>query len=417
MSLGKTFLKSASLLLSGTVVAQAMTFFFSFVLARIYAPEDFGRYTIFVGFAGVLAAAATGTFDRVILLASSLDEARRVATLTLTCSAIVASVIALVGGFMAGMGMQSALPLPLVDVILFLPVFIFLYGAAQVFIYSSLRTGAIRALAGFKVVQSAAMGVVQLAAASLANVSGLILGNVIGWLLLAVAGLRWRLGHHHLGEDLRISDLAATARAHRQYPRYIMPNEVLDNLSNQVPILLVGSLLSLSFAGHYGLAIMMLSAPAALAGQAVGQSFLQFLGTPQIAGSAVRRAMFQIWGALAALGLLPFAAILFFGPQIAIFALGPDWLEAGRVAQALSILLFVRFVSSPTSTVYLKLGLQKQQWRFCVCAAIYRTATYALLGFAVPLPIVIMIHVAIECVAIVAYNYTAIRHLQSAGSA
>lgn len=413
MSLGKTFLKSASLLLSGTVVAQAVTFLLSFVLARLYAPDDFGRYTIFVGSAGVLAAAATGAFDRVILLSDSFDEARRVATLTLACSSAVAMVIALGGGLTAALGWQAALPLPLVDVIIFLPAFIFFYGAAQVFIYSSLRTGAIRALAGFKVAQSAAMGAVQIAAASFASISGLVLGNVVGWSLLAAAGLRWRFGARHVRDDLRLSSLAASARSHSHYPRYIMPNEVLDNLSNQVPILLIGSLVSLSFAGHYGLAMMMLSAPAALAGQAVGQSFLQFLGAQSDAGHAVRRAMFQIWGALAALGLVPFAAILLFGPQIFAFAFGATWVDAGGVAQALSILLFVRFVSSPTSTVYLKLGLQRQQWWFCVAAAIYRISAYSLLAFSVSLQNVIMIHVAIECVAILAYNYVAVRQLRS----
>lgn len=416
MSLGKTFWGSTSLLLAGTVAAQAITFLLSFLLARIYAPDDFGRFSVFVGFAGALGAAATGAFDRVILLGESLAEGRRAATLTLLCATVVACLVAVLGCALAQFS-PLVLPLPFIDIVLFLPLFIIFYGAAQAFVYGALRSGAVRALAGLKVAQSAAMGSVQLVAAGLSHVSGLILGNLVGWSMLAIAGLHWRLKHRHIRGDLKFNSLVQTARTHWRYPRYTMPNELLDNISNQVPILLIGSIASLSLAGHYGLALMMLSAPAALAGQAVGQSFMQYLGGQGEAGIGIRRAMFQIWAVLAGLGILPFAAILGFGPDIFAFAFGANWREAGHVAQALSVLLFVRFISSPTSTVYLKLGMQQYQWRFCLLAVVYRSAAYSLLAFDVSLQSVIIIHVVAECLAIAGYNYVALRELERRGAA
>jgi O-antigen/teichoic acid export membrane protein len=413
VSRGKTFLKSASLLMSGTLVAQAITFSLSFVLARLYLPDDFGRYSIFAGCAGVLAAAATCAFDRVILLAGPFETARKAATLTLVSAGAVALAIMIIAQLLTLLGIGAILPIPVIDVIAFIPAFIFCYAASQVFVYSSLREDRVRSLAILKVTQSAIMGAVQLVAAGFTLVSGLILGNVAGWFVLMVAGLQWRWQAGHVREDVRIGSLIEVARQNWQYPRYIMPNELIDNLSNQIPLILIGTFLSLSQAGHYGLAIMILSAPTAVVGQAVGQSFLQYLGKHGDDTEAVRRYMYRIWFALASIGLLPFSAILFHGQPIFGIAFGTSWLEAGNIAQSLAVLLFVRFISSPTSTIYLKLNMQREQWRFCIAAAIYRTASYALGIFGYELATMIVVHVASEIIAIFLYNLTALKRLKS----
>jgi O-antigen/teichoic acid export membrane protein len=192
-----------------------------------------------------------------------------------------------------------------------------------------------------------------------------------------------------------------------------MPNEVLDNLSNQVPILLIGTFLSLSDAGHYGLAIMILSAPAALLGQAVGQSFLQYLGNHGDDARLIKQLMMRIWLGMAVIAFVPFGLVFLMGDKIFEIAFGSNWSAAGSVAQALALLLFVRFVSSPTSTVYLKLGMQKEQWRFCLAAAIYRTAAYSLAALNFSLLHVIWVHVATEVIFIILYNFTALRRLQA----
>lgn len=411
MPLGRTFLKSTSVLLLGTVVAQAITFVLSFVIARTYSPDDFGRFTIFLGIAAVLAAASTGAFERVILLADSFEEARQAGTLTLVSSTSVAIATLVTGVVAALFDLHKLSPLTMIDALIFLPLFIIFYGASQVYIYSSLRINTVSALATLKVTQSAAMGGIQLTTASLSTLSGLVLGNVAGWFLLAIAGWRWRLRAGHFREDLRKNSLAEVARKNWRYPRYVMPNEAIDNLSGQAPLVLIGTFVSVHYAGHYGLATMMLSAPGAVAGQAIGQSFMQYLGSPGKDSASVRKAMFQIWLALSCVGIVPFGAVLIYGPTLFEFAFGANWRDAGEIAQALTLLLFVRFVSSPTSSVYLKLGLQKEQWRFCLAAACYRIGAYSLGAFGYSLIAMIWIHVAFEIVAILAYNCFALLRL------
>lgn len=413
----KTLLVNASVLMSGTVVAQIVTFGLSFLIARIYLPAEFGRYSMFVGCAGVLAAAATGAYDRLVLLARTPAEARQVATLTFVISTLGACVVFCVGLIYALVDGVFVRPLPPIDVIVFLPLFIVLYARAQIFVYSSLREDRARLLSVLKMVQSTVMGLVQLAASGLAHVSGLIVGNLAGWCVLAVAGVRWRWLKGRYREDLRLHSLSRIARTNSRFPRYVMPNEVIDNLSNQVPILIIGSTLSLADAGHYGLAIMILSAPSAVIGQALGQSFLQYLGTQAHDPVLIRQLMYRVWIGMACAAVLPFLVVLVEGEQLFSFAFGANWAAAGAVAQSLAILLFVRFVSSPTSSIYLKLGMQKEQWYFCLAAAIYRTGAYSLAFFGWSLTSVIWAHVIAEVVFIALYNLTAVRRLAAQGKA
>ena len=413
MALGRTFLISASTLMSGTVVAQAITFGLSFVLARLYDPAEFGHYSIFVGFAGAFGVASTGALDRVVLLGRSDSEARRAATTLLVLCIGLAVVVSIAGILLALLPVSRALPLSPFDFAVMVPLFMLFYAGAQVLTYSSLRQGRVRHLATLKISQSVVMGAVQVSTAALRSIPGLIIGNIAGWFVLFAAGMRWRLSLGHLARDLRRQSLVALVRRNWRYPRYVMPNEVLDGLSNQVPLFFVGMFVSLTAAGHYGLALMILSGPAALLGQAVGQAFLQHMGGAEDDPVKLRQATRRIWLGMALVGVVPFGAILLLGPAIFRVGFGTEWTDAGVIAQLLAALLFVRFVSSPTSTLYWKLNMQREQWYFSVAAACYRAGCYALLWTGLSLVTVIILHVVIEILAIAFYNFVLLRRLHA----
>lgn len=411
---GKAFLIRASTLMSGTIFAQAITFGLSFVLARLYDPAAFGHYSVFMGMASVVGVLSTGALESVILLNRTDASARRVGSVILMNALGVAALCSLAGfgvGLFALKVLKFTPPLGMLETGLLLPLFALSYAAAQVFTYSNLRADRTRTIAAYKAGQSVIMGTTQLAASTAKLIPGLILGNILGWAALGFAGLRAHFANSKSVHDLNLKSYLFVFRRHWRFPRYVMLNQLIDNVSNQAPLFLIGSMISLSVAGYYGLASMMLSAPAALVGQAVGQAFLQHLGAHRGEDSAFRYAMYRVWLALAAVGLVPFAILIAFGPTIFRLAFGADWIEAGVVAQHLGPLLFVKFISSPTSTIYLKLGLQREQWYFSVAAAIYRPAAYTLGFFGVDLNTMILVHGALEISAIVAYNLLALNRL------
>jgi O-antigen/teichoic acid export membrane protein len=150
-------------------------------------------------------------------------------------------------------------------------------------------------------------------------------------------------------------------------------------------------------------------------GQAVGQVFLQHIGRNQGSGKALARSMYGVWSGLALIGIVPFGLIAFFGPVIFEFAFGDEWKEAGIIAQLLTPLMFVRFICSPTSSIYLKLKLTRAQFWFVIAAVCYRSAAYSIALISDSIEIMIIVHVILEILGIIAYNFWALRKLHALG--
>ena len=66
------------------------------------------------------------------------------------------------------------------------------------------------------------------------------------------------------------------------------------------------------------------------------------------------------------------AAIFFFGSELFGFVFGKQWAEAGKIAGILSPMILAIFISSPTSTTYVALRIQRIGLIFGIASIIYR---------------------------------------------
>jgi O-antigen/teichoic acid export membrane protein len=62
------FTKHVLILVSGTVIAQAISILVTPILTRLYTPEEFGLFAIFVAISSVLGSIANGRFELALLL-------------------------------------------------------------------------------------------------------------------------------------------------------------------------------------------------------------------------------------------------------------------------------------------------------------------------------------------------------------
>jgi O-antigen/teichoic acid export membrane protein len=294
-----------------------------------------------------------------------------------------------------------------------LPLGCLLLAGSQLSVYVSLKADRLTRLAGLKVAQSTVAGSSQCALAWMPSGGGLALGQVAGLFVMAlpaVAILRDALAGLSRRAWLRV---LASARRFSRYPKFLSPSELLDAVSNQAPLLAIGSVFSLEMLGAYGFAQRILAAPSALVGQAVGQIFLQQIGRRDMDHPAIKRLIVQVWLAMGVLGVLPFAALFVFGGPLFEAVFGAQWRGAGDIAAACAPLLLVRFVSSPTSTVYYRLELQSWQFALVFVALIVRTAPVFTHFLGADIIQVIYLQTAGEVMVIGIYNVIAWRRLGS----
>jgi O-antigen/teichoic acid export membrane protein len=107
-------------------------------------------------------------------------------------------------------------------------------------------------------------------------------------------------------------------------------------------------------------------------GASVAQVFYQQFSESMRQGHGSKILLLRTWGHLAILGFIPTFVFFLFGKDIFSFVFGVQWSEAGEIASCLSPWLYALFISSPTSTAYLVLELQKISLFFGIASLIYR---------------------------------------------
>jgi O-antigen/teichoic acid export membrane protein len=147
-----------------------------------------------------------------------------------------------------------------------------------------------------------------------------------------------------------------------EFPKIVLWSEFLLIFIQQAPNALIAPIYSKSSVGFFSLVFRVLRIPTMVIGNAVGAVFMneaidQYRGKSEFSGLFKK--------SLKMLGIMGFIFFLFvglFSPWVFEFVLGPNWGQAGKMAQLMSPLFFLDFISWPLMSIYIitksfKLGL------------------------------------------------------------
>jgi O-antigen/teichoic acid export membrane protein len=346
---------------TGTAVAQALSMAFAPLLTRLYGPEAFGIQAVFLSMVGLLVALAPLGYQTAIVLPERDDDALSLVRLSMLCAAIVcAGAAALL--LLAGRPMLRLLGAgAIAEWRLLLPVATFAAVAWNVQMQWFTRKKAFGASARLNVLV-AVFGNLLKSGAGLLNPSALLL---IGANILATAAgtvlacTGWNSASSQKHTDAR---RAATVRAlawqHRDFPLLRTPQDVINLLSQSLPVLLLSGYFGAAAAGQYSIAISVLGVPAALIGGSVLSVFYPRVTEAIRHGEDARTLIVKTTTAMAWTGALPLLAVAIFGPALFRFVFGQQWGAAGTYAQWLSPWLFLQYVNKPAVAAVPALGLQ-----------------------------------------------------------
>jgi O-antigen/teichoic acid export membrane protein len=406
-----SFIKNTSVLMTGTIISQILNFVFSLILTRLFSENDFGHFAAIMSVASVLSAVSTLSYEKAILLVRSNSQYRSMLRLILFLSISINFMFIIAAIILYFSGHVTVFNIGIVELIYLLPILSISMASVQIANYVFLHNLKFNNLAILKIVGTFIIGASQCALAFWTNIPGLVFGTIVGNLIYLYLLNRevFRFPKSHLRK--KFIAMRATARKFYRFPRYLMPNELIDNISNQIPLFIIGHYFSLGALGQYALASRILSAPAVVLGQAVSQIFFQKIMHDTGQRSNMMRLMLSVWGGMALIGVVPFAIVFFYGTEIFIFVFGKAWADAGQIAAYSSILIFFRFVSSPTSSVYIKLGMQREGLYFCIFALMYRTLAFMTAASGYSIYQAIIVHSICEIIFIILYNLYALRRI------
>ena len=345
-----SFARNAMFAFSGTAVVVLSQLLLTPFIARIYAPEVYGFYGIFLSICTNLAVVADMGYTHAYVLPREQEKFTDLVRGNLVILMIV--LVAMLPLVLARDLVFTWLPgwsgigwwwyaLPLGVVVQFVPIMLtqWLMREKAFGRSSSLGGGSNLLLRLFNL----GYGWMTRGAAH-----GLILGELlvrglsIGayWYALRPYGIK------QLFDKFNWTRIRAVMYEYRDQPQFIFPSRYVGMLGLQLPIFMLSS--DPAAVGYFSMASSLLLIPLRLFGFSVGTVFQQKAAeTMQRDPADMARVTGRFFDRLLITGVLPFAFIIVFGDLVFGLFLGKEWTMSGVYAAFLGLFFFFRHLSEP----------------------------------------------------------------------
>jgi len=353
------FSRNVLTLMTGTTIAQAIPIAISPILTRIYTPDDFGVFALYMSIASIMAAIATGRYELAIMLPKKDEDAINIVALSIIISFFV-SFIALLVVSVFNFQITNLLGKPEIsNWLYFIPITVLLTGVYQSFNYWSNRKKQYERLATSRIVQSGTTTTTNLGMGFGGfGASGLIVGGMVGQGVATsiLAKMVWREDKDKFKKIRRLK-IFALIKKYKKLPILNLPNALIDSFRLSGISILIAKFFTTATLGQFTLAWKMVQTPMSLIGSSISQVFFQKLSSSNKneLNSIVKK--FIIKATIIASPI--FLIIYFFAVDIFTIVFGENWKLAGEAASVMSPWLFLNFLSAPMANVFIVLNKQE----------------------------------------------------------
>jgi len=353
------FSRNVLTLMTGATIAQAIPIAISPILTRIYTPEDFGLFALYMSVASIISVVATGSYEHAIMLPVKDEDAINIVALSMGISFFV-SFIALMIVFIFNRQLTILLGNPEISFWLyFIPIIILLTGLYQSFNYWSNRKKQYKRLSTNKIIQSTTQASTNLSMGLNGfGSAGLILSAILGQ---GVA--TFILGRLIFKEDRKIIKkikrvkIIALAKKYIDFLKFSTFSSASNSLSYNLFSILLSRVFSISILGFYSLIFRILTLPSTLIGSSISQVYFEESTRQKKLYGNNKNIFLATMKKLFIISALVYFPMYLYIKELVVFVFGSDWRISGEIAYILIPLMFIRFISSimnSTLTTYEK---------------------------------------------------------------
>lgn len=370
-----SFIKSIFIVISGTALAQIITFALMPIVTRLYGPESMGILGSYIAIGAILGPIAAFTYPIAIVLPKKDTEARAIVKLSIGITTIVSIVLFMIL-LLASDDIVKILKLEfLSNFILLIPLYLFVTGISQVMEQWLIRSKSYKITARTAVSQSIFMNGSKV-------VGGLIYPFSLTLVIIQTIGIFFRSFMMFIMSDKsiikknekhKIEDLKKVAIDNIDFPLYRTPQVLINAISQGLPVLLFSMFLGPVIAGYYSLGKQALNTPIQLVGKAVQDVFYPKINELAKNNKSITPKIIKAILGLFAIGILPFGLIIIFGPGIFSLVFGNQWYVAGEYARWISLVSLAILITRPIIVTIPVVNIQKQFLIIEVIGTIFKT--------------------------------------------
>ena len=346
------FSKNVLTLMTGTTIAQAIPIAISPILTRIYTPEDFGIFALYVAMTSIFGSIANGRYEVAIMLPRKDEDAINILALGLIIN-IILSIFLFLAVFLFNDYIVELLNNKDISKWLYLiPFSVFLMGCFNLLSYFNNRKKLYKDLAQANIYKSIGMAVVQLCLGILkVGVFGLISGQFISQ-IISNTKLFFNIKKLDLFVSIRSKKIIILAKKYKNFFKFDVISTIFNTISNIGMPLVITIFFNVTTVGYYFFANKMVRLPLSFILGSLSQVYYQE------ASSLYRKDTKQLLSFTLNIQkkilifILPTLVVVsIIGPFLFEFIFGSKWIVAGEYIKYFAIYVLFNSLYSPISTL------------------------------------------------------------------
>lgn len=369
------FNKNVLILAGGTAVAQAVPVLISPILTRLYTPENFGAFAIFVSITSIISAIACVRYELAIILPAKDEDAINVAAVAFLFNVFISTLFLLFILFFGDwlLGVLNAKNLGWL--IYLAPLSVFLMGIFNILNYTNNRFKLYRDITIANIYRSMSGATVQLVLGFFKLEIGLILGQVFTQ-IVAVGRLFKNVRDKFDFSKFNKKNLIIVMYNYKQFPLSLLPIQIFDLIRsyglNFILLYFYGS----QNLGLFYLSQRVLQIPLTIISGSISQVYYQNI----VNNEKPYNFTMQIYKKLLILFLPVFFIIILIPDSFFLLLFGEKWVDIGKIIKFLLPWISLNFFSSFLSFSLIAKNRHKIQtiWSLIytllvICVAIFFT--------------------------------------------
>ncbi len=375
-----SFARNAFTVFGGNSVVLLSQIILTPVIARIYGPDAYGIYGLFLALVLNLSSFADLGYSNAYVLPKEDHRFMHLFRLNLTLLGIMVLLASTVALFREKL--YDLIPdwRPLGDHIWLVPVSLTTFSLAVFFTqwFTRMRAFSTSVYIGSTTTVSLRLFNMGYGAFAKGGSHGLIIGDAIvnGLAVFAYVIAMLKYGIRRLFADWSWKGIKELAVEYKRYPLLTFPERWVTLLGMQLPVLLLSG--DLRIVGQFALSSSLLLIPLRLLGYSFSTVFIQKAAEtvdsdPELLGR-ITQGLYQrlFW-----VGLAPFTAMVFFSDVVFSVVLGEAWHDAGVITAYMGLFFYFRLLSEPMMAVFYA---QRREHLLLVFQTVLTLARIAVMG-------------------------------------
>lgn len=341
----------------GTILAQIIPVLISPVLTRIYTPEDFGIFAIYMSIVTISVTVASFRYDLAIFIPKNLDDSKRIVILSIFLSSIFSFVLFVVLLFLTQNIFTKFDLRSLGGWLLTIPITVLLISIYQIYIQWLNKIKNYNYLNFYRILNSGLISFLNILFGFLKLKDiGLILSTFITQAVLASVSFYNIKSFFKFYNYNRIKILLAK---YINFPKYTLPSTLGGEIASQMPTILLGYYFNQAIIGYYLLATKIITLPFSVIGNSIATVYRQEAIEEFNLNGNCMNIYIKTFKKLFFIGIIPVLLLFFGGEFFFTFYFGLQWKIAGKMASYLSAMVFFQILSSPMADTILFINGQK----------------------------------------------------------